>query len=241
MEVNQLSEHTESATGKVVHNKEIFHVMESCCHVDRWTVNFKHSKHDTLYEVLSSLFSSKIKKHFEELVVGKAKDFAELFNHRIYVLYNEARLKQEELSYLAELKKNEALEGLADARADLKESLLHSAPAEALKEKAKEKGIEALKTGFQRVKDGDLTSAISQGLGDIKESIQNTDLLSGLTSESADKSKTQSRPVRSDEPLPAASFVSTEGESTLGNVRPSAKYPSSVVAPQKKSPFSPDQ
>jgi len=237
MEVNQLSEQIDSGTGKVIHNKEIFHVLESCCHVDRWAVTFSDSKHDTLYEMLSSLFSTRIKRHFEELVVSRAKDFAEVFNHRIYVLYNEARLKTEEFGYLAELKKDEASLAWAETKSDLKESLLHSAPAEALKDAAIEKGKEAIKIGLQRTKEApDLGTAISRGLSDIKESLDGTDLLKGLSSSSEFEDKSDyHRTFRESAPVPAATFVSaSESDSRLKDVPNAAKYPASVVAPQKR-------
>jgi len=249
MEINTLNESHENASGQVIHNKEIFRVLESCCRIDRWGVEFRDSKHDTIYEMLSSLFSARIKKHVEELVVGKMKAFADVFNHRIWILYNEARLKQEELGYLVESKKNEALENWSETKESLKESLLHSAPAESLREAAKDAGKEALKIGFEKVKEApSLGAAVSEGLSDLgskaKEIFEGSDLVgdlkekAGLSSEYEDKSHYTRVPLsfRDYAPVPAASFVSSDlsETSTLGNIPNSAKYPASVVGPQKK-------
>jgi len=95
MEFEDLSKTETTGLGTQVQQKDSIKVLEGNCSIDKLKLEFKESKHDKLYEML---FTSRLKKQIEEIVVKKMYEFATVFNRNIYVIYNEALIKKGQAS-----------------------------------------------------------------------------------------------------------------------------------------------
>eukprot|EP01113_Clastostelium_recurvatum_P032299 TRINITY_DN412_c0_g1_i5.p1 TRINITY_DN412_c0_g1~~TRINITY_DN412_c0_g1_i5.p1 ORF type:complete len:863 (+),score=373.10 TRINITY_DN412_c0_g1_i5:124-2712(+) len=146
--------------GQHVQSKEVLTLLESKCYIDRFKTHFSDSKHDKLYEAISGVFAARIKKQVEELIMSKMSHFAEVFNHKIWIMVNEAKIRKEEARYRLDNKKDSMRQSWFSAR----KRVADSTPVQKAKDAAMEKGKEALKIGLERARDAPSVGAAVSGL-----------------------------------------------------------------------------
>jgi len=107
-------------------NYQYVDVLKSNVRIQKFSIAFKESKHDKLYEFLTHLFQSRIKKGVIELIQDKLQQFGSYFSENFLALIEQARTKSEELSRLTKKKAEEARTKLEALQISAKGSLEES-------------------------------------------------------------------------------------------------------------------
>jgi len=91
-------------------------VLKSDVRIHKFAINFKESKHDTLYEMLSHLFQSRIKNGVIDLIQEKLKQFGSYFSDQLIILIEQARSKSQLISQMAKDKTEIARKSLENLK-----------------------------------------------------------------------------------------------------------------------------
>eukprot|EP01113_Clastostelium_recurvatum_P033042 TRINITY_DN4326_c0_g1_i4.p1 TRINITY_DN4326_c0_g1~~TRINITY_DN4326_c0_g1_i4.p1 ORF type:complete len:777 (+),score=369.44 TRINITY_DN4326_c0_g1_i4:56-2332(+) len=199
MKIDRLGESYTNVVGQHVENKDMLSMVQGQCWVDKWHIKFHDSKHDTLYQMLANMYSEKIKKGVQDRILDKLRDFTASFNHGVYVLLNEASIKQQEAKYRLKQQKSDLEDSWKKAKREAKLAIAESAPVAAAKDAAISVGKEAVKIGIDSAKAPNLSAAVANAGEKVKEKLTENETVKEAQSlvedvqEKADQSKKQTK------------------------------------------------
>eukprot|EP01113_Clastostelium_recurvatum_P043479 TRINITY_DN71_c0_g1_i1.p1 TRINITY_DN71_c0_g1~~TRINITY_DN71_c0_g1_i1.p1 ORF type:complete len:873 (+),score=351.99 TRINITY_DN71_c0_g1_i1:140-2758(+) len=163
--------------GQKIETKDIMTMRYADCWIDRWHIDIHDSKHNKLYELLMTMYQDRLKKAVQDKVLEKIRGFVSNFNHGVYVLLNEARIKQSDARYQLQAKAHDAQDAFKHARRQAKTAIANSAPVAAAKDAAIHLGKEAVIAGFEAAKDApNLAAAVVSAGAKVKDAVENSNI-----------------------------------------------------------------